>query len=390
MSAGVHAAVVIWIGTRAHDPHSARAPRATTLIEIVAVEPHAVSPAQPLDVAIVDDAPVEPGPPATVAARSAVPRAPAPGDHHDAIAVTTPGATTSPTSRAAGEPAPRRPADRPGLLTMRRGDAARLATPSGRWDDLDHAPRGTVPEQDQKTGILRESGGGTRRSDQGVFVAKVNPDGTVKLTDRRNLHVHLALPSAGDLGRGLAAWYETDRGTYGEPLDPAKVAPLSKDFHVTPGASTDSGDRASTVLIPVIGGGFDINDWLMRRHSGDPYASRKLALLDATRDERAQLGGKHRAEQLKRAAEIMQRNLDALWQAIADPRARKQALFELWDECVEVGDPTLVAAGQAARRLVIGFIRARLPAGSAAAYTPTELAELARTKQSAAAFTPYE
>ena len=388
ISAGVHAAVVTWIGVQADAPR-ARAPRVVTQIEIVPIEPPAVPPAEPLEVAIVDDPPVEPTPPRVAPARSGARAVTPAGQRGAAVAVIAPSAPI-PGPGSPDEPAPRRPTDRPGLMAMRRGDAPRLELPRGRWDDLDHAPKGTVPEADQATGILHNSGGGTRRSDQGVFVAKVNPDGTVKITDSANLNVHLALPSPADLGRGLARWFETDRGTYGEPLDPAKLAPLSKDFHVTPGASTDAGDRAPTVLIPVIGGGFDVNDWLMRNHVGDPYASRKLALLDATRDERAQIGGRHLAAQLRRAAEIMQRNLDALWQATRDPRARKQALFELWDECVELGDPQLVEAGQAARRLVIGFIRARLPAGSAGAYTAAELAALARTKQSTAAFRPYD
>jgi len=65
-------------------------------------------------------------------------------------------------------------------------------------------------------------------------------------------------------------------------------------------------------------------------------------------------------------------------------------LFELWDECAETGDPDLVAGGQAARRLVIGAIRARFPAGSATAFTPAEIAAFARSQQSKATFQPYE
>jgi hypothetical protein len=86
----------------------------------------------------------------------------------------------------------------------------------------------------------------------------------------------------------------------------------------------------------------------------------------------------------------MKRNLDALWAATQDPLARKQALFEMWDECAETGDPALVEAGQAARRMVIGIIRARLPAGSPGAFTAPELEAVARTKRSNAAFAPYD
>jgi hypothetical protein len=128
----------------------------------------------------------------------------------------------------------------------------------------------------------------------------------------------------------------------------------------------------------------------MRNHGGDPYASKKLAFLDATRDERVQIGGKHRKEQLARSTQLMRRNLDALAAAHADLAARKRTLFELWDECAEAGDPDLVAGGQAARRLVVGFIRAHLPAGGPDAYTPDELAALSRVQQSKATFQPYE
>ena len=128
----------------------------------------------------------------------------------------------------------------------------------------------------------------------------------------------------------------------------------------------------------------------MRSKGIDPYASRKLKLLDATRDERVQIGNRHRAQQLAMTPQIVQRNLARLWAATPDTAARKQALFELWDECVETGDPAVVAAAAAARRLVIAFIRARLPAGSPDAFTPAELDALALARRSQAAFQPYD
>jgi len=279
-------------------------------------------------------------------------------------------------------------------MAMRRGDVPRPTLPSGRWDDLDHVPRGTTPEKDLTTGILHPSGGGTYQSDQGVFVGKVNPDGSVKLSDRPNLNVHLALPSLKGLGQGLASWYESDKGPYGAEGATA----MAKQIQVSPGSTADpkdpvtnrNNDRATTVIIPGLAGGFDITDWLMRSNGQDPYSRKKLAFLDATRDERVQLGNRHRATQLALTPQIVQRNLDALWAGTQDVQARKRALFALGDECTETGDPAVVTAGEAARRLVIGFIRANLPAGSPDAYTPAELAELTRTKQSKAAFRPYD
>jgi len=127
----------------------------------------------------------------------------------------------------------------------------------------------------------------------------------------------------------------------------------------------------------------------MRRHGQDPYASRKLAYLDSTRDHRVQIGQRHRQQQLEQAAVIMKANLDRVW-SLPTPAARREALFELWDECAETGSDELVTAGREARKLVIGVLRARIPAGTADAYSPGELAALNRKKQSKATFAPYD
>lgn len=122
----------------------------------------------------------------------------------------------------------------------------------------------------------------------------------------------------------------------------------------------------------------------------DPYASAKRQWLDKTRDERVRIGAAYRKDQLARTPEYMRRNLAAAWAATAnDPEARKQALFELWDDCAESGDDPLVAAGTAARLYVIGFIRAHLPQGTDGAFTSGDLGRLNARKRSAATFLPY-
>lgn len=126
----------------------------------------------------------------------------------------------------------------------------------------------------------------------------------------------------------------------------------------------------------------------MLRMGIDPYARDKLALLDRTRDQRVAVGERHRKAQLARAAELMQRNVDRLWAMAPDLAARKRGLFELWDDCAETGGDELVAGADAARRLVIGVIRARLR--GADAYTTAELTELNAIRRSTAVFTPYE
>ena len=134
---------------------------------------------------------------------------------------------------------------------------------------------------------------------------------------------------------------------------------------------------------------FDITDAMMRRKKIDPYASRKLAFLDETRDARVELGKEYRKEVLARTAQIVRQNLEATWQLIGDPAQRKQALFELWDEVDETGDEELVEAGKSARAAIIGFIRARLPSGGASAISSADLARLNAKRRSRATFAPY-
>lgn len=135
---------------------------------------------------------------------------------------------------------------------------------------------------------------------------------------------------------------------------------------------------------------FDVTDALMRKKKIDPYASRKLAFLDETREARVELGRAHRKEVLARTAEIVTQNLAATWQLIVDHEERKRALFEIWDEVDEAGDEDLVEAGKAARSAVIGFIRGHLPRGGEHAFTADDLERLNRKRKSRATFAPYE
>lgn len=178
---------------------------------------------------------------------------------------------------------------------------------------------------------LKTEGGGRWKAEKETFKAAVDPDGKVHLTDKPNV---------------------------------------------------------TAIITPIgISGKFDATDALMRGAGIDPYAREKLKLLDRTRDQRAAIGSAHKSQQLAKSTQIMQRNLEYLWAHVLDTPARKAGLFELWDECTETGDRELVAGGSAARKLVIGFIRARLT--GADAYTAAELARLNRTRQSKAVFAPY-
>jgi hypothetical protein len=406
ISTGVHAVALVWASTHVLGRRPPPEPPVATLIEIVAVDRPAAPPPlpspepPPLDVALLDDPAPRTPPPGTNPSRAPVPppitAAPPPAPGPAAVISTTAGAAAGSAVPPGPETAPpSRPTS--SLLGMRHGDTPRPVLPVGHWDAIDHVPRGTTPEHDLSTGILHDAGGGAARSDQGPFIGNVAADGTVKLTDQPNLSVHVALPSPRAIGNGLSAWYNSDK-TPGQDDDGGPATPLAKSFQASSGATTNRGDRTQpnsndtkpTVIVPIIGGGFDVSDWLMRNHGIDPYAAKKLAFLDSTRDERVQRGNRFRADQLAHATQLMKRNLDALWAASLDLATRKRALFELWDECAETGDPGLVEGAQDARRLVIGFIRARLPASGPDAFTADELAALARIRQSKAAFRPYD
>jgi hypothetical protein len=401
ISGALHAVAVAYV--LAYTPaEETRAipPRAVIeLIDVQATEPEpAVDETPPLDVALLDEAAIAAIPEAPAYAMHEEP--PASGDQRvaiedrreppDRVAISTgtgisirePGTGTG----SATEPGTGTGSGHSPMFDMRKGKPVRLVVgvPTGRWDGREHAPETYGPNID--SGQLGNDGGGTYRSDQGPFTAKVDRDGSVDLKDKRNLNIHLSLPSPKKMGRAVASWYT-------DPNKPTGTIGPNESGNPRVNIAESSGedrkpDHGGTV--PIVGGGFDVTDAFMRRHGQDPYASKKLKFLDSTRDERVQIGQRYRQQQLAQANQIMQNNLDRMWSAVIDPMARREALFELWDECAETGTEDLVTAGRSARKLVVGFIRARVPAGSAEAYTAGELVAYNRKKQSKATFAPYD
>jgi hypothetical protein len=132
---------------------------------------------------------------------------------------------------------------------------------------------------------------------------------------------------------------------------------------------------------------FDVNDALMRRYVGDPYASAKLKMMDRTRDQRVAIGKEYRREVLSHAGEYMRINLQRFWASTTDLAKRKQGLFDLWDECAETGSAELVAGGADARRVLTAWIQLKLVGPSR--YTEAELARLNGQRRSKAVFAPY-
>ncbi len=214
--------------------------------------------------------------------------------------------------------------DYPGLRTEVALDAARHRLRGGDREALGEV---VALEDTQKAEELKLQKDGTYKADHTTFSATVAKDGTVKIRDKANLRVH-----------GLT-------------------------------------------------GSFDTTDWIMRNQGMDPYASAKLEMLDRTRDQRVEIGKVYRKEQLAQSARLMQANLDNLWASTPDLAARKQAVFDLWEECAETGDPLLVEGAAKARALLERFVQVKLR--GADGFTAEELARLNARRRSRAAFDPY-
>lgn len=253
-----------------------------------------------------------------------------------------------------------------------------------------------APPPVQISGRLQDNGRGSVINDR-VTTVKVDQDGSAHFHDKPDGEVHfiIPIPSREGIGNMLRKWYE-DPYAQTRAGKPQEVAPVDKAVEggwnsgLTPMPGQEGGKPDGGASVPILGGSFDVTSWAMRKFgAGDPYNSRKRALLDSTREERAEKGGAYRAEQLAKSAVIMNGNLAQLWRTVKDPAERRATLFALWDESAE-GEGPQGEAGQRARAQVIGFIRAKLPKGSADAFTADELKALDAKRTSSAHFCPYE
>jgi hypothetical protein len=371
ISVAFHAFVIAWVIVYQLFASAEAAEVATkppVSIEIVTALPPEP---EPVAVAVIEEAPaaaIAPTPAPLPKPRAAIART--------AITATTATAVIEPGPPATVEPVP----STGRVFAMRTPKRPDLSIRSDYRDALDHAPKGSTPQRDvPETGKLQPSGGGTYRSDEGVFTAKVGKDGSVDLKDAKNFRI--SVPNPAKIPKAIKTWADQENKT---PDDPERVAVNNN----RPADTDTRPDHGKTV--PVVRGGFDVTDALLRRKGQDPYFSKKLKYLDSTRDERVQIGSKYKAAQLKQATQLMQKNLEAVFASTQDPAARKQGMFELWDDCAETGEAAVIEAGRAARQLVVGTIRSRFPAGGPQAFTTAELAALNQRRHSKAVFAPYE
>ena len=222
-----------------------------------------------------------------------------------------------------GGPSDAAPAAGSSLMTMRRPelslDAASLEAIAGH---------GELPSPIRISGRLENQPGQTGVIHDAVANIAVERDGSVHIHDKPNIDIHLMLPvlpdirkDLRDIGQSVAEWYADPYAgerynrtmdlpqhlqavpgqcdTYGDGMCDDALAPEAKVMKN--GLSDDD------TTTPVIAGGrLDLTAYLSKKlHVGDVYASRKLKLLDDTRDERVARGNEFRADQLARSAELM-------------------------------------------------------------------------------------
>jgi hypothetical protein len=182
------------------------------------------------------------------------------------------------------------------------------------------------------------------------------------------------------------------------------VATLRSDGRVD---FRNKGAKATWTQIGIGGAG----DLISAAAGDDPYARLKAKLLEATFEMRLGMAVKFQKQQIDKRLARLGGELDKIW---ADERrdlsARKELLFQRWDECdepEEVASPTAELpgfgavesseldearqdAGTNARRLIEKFIREHAPKGSAEAFTAAEISEMNRRRASKQKFSPYE
>jgi hypothetical protein len=248
-----------------------------------------------------------------------------------------------------------------------------------------------------------------------VTTMRVEPDGTAHLQDRPDFDVNLPIPSletlrhlpsalradAGELRDAVrsapSALHEAMRDWYKQvQLDEAYLDHYDRRQHLDeiPNGCADYDELGcidpdvppqmkTAPTEDLIHGQADVSSWLERKLVGDPYASRKKQLLESTFADRVEHGKAYRADQLVHAAERMRANLEELWANTRTVAARREMIFELWDECTEDD------AGQRARDVAVLWVREQLPPTSRDAYSRDELDVLAQRRRSKQAFEPY-
>ncbi|HEY0255327.1 MAG TPA: hypothetical protein VGC41_27550, partial [Kofleriaceae bacterium] len=226
------------------------------------------------------------------------------------------------------------------------------------------------------SGELANAPNGRMTIDSSVTTVTVDRDGTAHFHDKADFDAHLdvnpvhvartlkamgaMIVDAAEESEDMKKWDmvpdlpESKRGInevcaqYGrdcdtDDLSPKERAAQGRVSSYSEGKAPDHGVGGGG-LLSILSGRADLTSYLMRKAGIDPNSSKKLKLLDSTREERAEKGAAYQAEQLAKSDEYMQENLRALWASPLKGDERRALLFTLWDECDE-GDSMSGHAG---------------------------------------------
>jgi hypothetical protein len=203
-------------------------------------------------------------------------------------------------------------------------------------------------------------------------------------------HAVPPLPGGEDLPAPLdALGAVTESPTPADRLDqPGFTASIAPDGTVRFDDRALGGGTGAATLAPFLS--FDLSDVVMRAIGDDPYLARKLALLDATFDERMVRRARHDAATMRRALGELPRYLAAVWATRRwSPALRRRILFALWDEAAEDGNELVRRGGAEARATIEAFVARVLSPEHPHAFSAAELDELNLGRGSRARFAPY-
>lgn len=311
----------------------------------------------------------------------------------------------------------------PASTMLRMRDGPRVASDGSRGEQGVAQLRAT---DDQLDRALERSGGsapspngdrldrvepkGRERAPDAVATVRVDPDGTAHIDSKPDVNVEFNL-SPRRIVDGIRA-FRADVAAWVRDPEAGKRYGRTQDLpqHLRATASCDQwadrmcddvtqapldkhGDATQPVvgagLVPIVSGTLDLTSYLARRlNREDVYAARKRKLLDATRDERIEMGARYRSDQLAMSAKRMLDNLKWLKAHAKSSAELRAGAFALWDDCAE-GDGPIGEAGARARAMVLGFIRSELAPNTPAMFTPDEIARLDQRRSSTEHFVPY-
>lgn len=394
LSVVIHGAVIGWLIARDHaELHVFSWPPWPPPAQQAKAEPPPPPPPPeppPLEIALLDDHTVVPELPlAELMKPIATPGIVKPGiakiEHpeHPAHAEHEPAASAEHTEHAASAPhdasAPSSspattPAHGTSLLSMRPAPKAEVKGPSDDFVTKFLAkPVTAQPNPIENERVADDIAAAEHELHDESWMRHASPD---QVRDARERLGDLKDAQAGEEIQRDGTGYKSTHETFTAKIDPDGTAHLKDTPNLQRHGLTAT---------------FDGTDALMRAVGQDPYSSAKLKYLDDTREQRYEIGRRYKHEQLARSAVLAKQQLDAMWThtpALAD---RKEALFELWDDCAEPSDgesTDQIEGGRAARDMIVGFIRTRMTGANA--FTTGELAALNARRRSSARFAPYE